>query len=308
MPDTQSKPLIVGISSRALFDLSESHDVFESQGVEAYSHYQIERENDILPKGAAYPIVKKLLALQAPDTGRPLVDVILLSRNSADTGLRIFNSIAHYGLNITRAAFTKGHSTSPYVNAFASDLFLSTNEFDVVNALNHGCAAARIIPSQTEIHQSEDDCLLRIAFDGDAVLFSDDSEIIYQTSGLDAFKENEARMANEPLPAGPFKSFLEKLHSIQKLFPADTSPIRTALVTARDAPCHERVVRTLRSWNIRIDEAFFMGGLTKRDILKAFNADLFFDDTQNHCHEVSENIAAGHVPHGVNNPKSDIAE
>lgn len=294
--------LVVAISSRALFNLDESHAVFENEGVEAYCRYQVEREEIPLEPGVAFNLVKKLLALNERDLTNPCVEVILLSRNNADTGLRIFNSIKHHGLNIRRAAFTRGESTHPYISAFGAQLFLSAEPNDVRKALEAGFAAATILPSASipsiEWNNSSQ---LRIAFDGDAVLFSDDSERIFRQEGLDAFENSEAKAAMQPLPGGPFKNFLAMLHRIQLDYPADTSPIRTALITARGVPAHERVIRTLRAWKIRIDEAFFLGGKEKGEFLKAFGADIFFDDQQRHCESARQHVATGHVPHGVAN-------
>lgn len=299
-----SKPqdkLVVAISSRALFNLDESHAVFENDGVEAYCRYQVEREELPLDPGVAFSLVKKLLVLNERDPANPRVEVILLSRNNADTGLRIFNSIKHHNLNISRAAFTRGESTHPYISAFGAQLFLSAVPSDVRKALEAGFAAATILPSAVAPVTDEHPLQLRIAFDGDAVLFSDESERIYKQDGLDAFQDNEAATAKEPLPGGPFKNFLALLHQIQLDYPADTSPIRTALITARGAPAHERVIRTLRAWNIRIDEALFLGGMDKGAFLKAFGADIFFDDQQKHCESARQHVATGHVPHGVAN-------
>lgn len=298
-PSPQEK-LVVAISSRALFDLDESHAVFEKEGVEAYCRYQVEREDIPLEPGVAFSLVKKLLALNERDPANPRVEVILLSRNNADTGLRIFNSIKHHNLNISRAAFTRGESTHPYISAFGAKLFLSAEPGDVRKALEAGFAAATILPSAAPVAESNSS-QLRIAFDGDAVLFSDESERIYKHEGLDAFQKNEALAAKEPLTGGPFKDFLAMLHQIQLDYPADASPIRTALITARGAPAHERVIRTLRAWNIRIDEALFLGGMDKGEFLKAFGADIFFDDQQKHCESARQHVATGHVPHGVAN-------
>src|SRR2546425_801520 len=248
--------LVVAISSRALFDLAESHRVYTEKGVDAYHRYQVEHENEILAPGPAFGLAKKLLRLNRPD--KQYVEVILLSRNSADTGLRVFNAIKHYGLDITRAAFTKGEATSRYVPAFGAHLFLSADPGDVKRALDDGYAAATIVPSTVGKNESDE---LRIAFDGDAVLFSDEAERVYQEGGLAAFSQSESDAALQPLTGGPFKEFLAGLHRIQADFPDGASPIRTALVTARSAPAHERVIRTLRAWNIRIDEALFLGGL-----------------------------------------------
>ncbi|MFA7238815.1 MAG: 5'-nucleotidase [Sulfuricellaceae bacterium] len=294
--------LVVAISSRALFNLDESHALFEKEGVDAYCRHQVEREDVPLDPGVAFSLVKKLLALNERDPANPRVEVILLSRNSADTGLRIFNSIQHHQLDIGRAAFTRGGSTHPYISAFGAHLFLSAEPDDVRKALEAGFAAATILPSASPLlTATTNPAQLRIAFDGDAVLFSDESERIYKESGLNAFQDNEATSAREPLPGGPFKNFLAMLHRIQLEYPAETAPIRTALITARGAPAHERVIRTLRAWNIRIDEALFLGGKDKGKFLKAFGADIFFDDQQKHCESARQHVATGHVPHGVAN-------
>ncbi|PIZ03958.1 MAG: 5'-nucleotidase [Gammaproteobacteria bacterium CG_4_10_14_0_8_um_filter_38_16] len=285
-----SHKLVVAISSRALFNLDESNAIYEKEGVEKYAEYQIQHENEMLKPGIAFSLVQKLLHL---NTHGDLVEMILLSRNSADTGLRIFNSIKHYGLNITRAAFTSGESPYQYVQAFGSHLFLSANPDDVKQALNAGCAAATILASSTSAHETPE---LRIAFDGDAVLFSNESEKIFQRDGIDAFTKHEVNDAKNPLPGGPFKGFLKALQQLQKQFKNHDCPVRTALVTARQAPTHERVIRTLREWDIRIDEALFLGGLAKGTFLKAFQADIFFDDQQTHCDSASRHVTTAHVP------------
>lgn len=295
-----NKPLIVAISSRALFDLDESHQIYEKQGTQAYCDYQIENEDVPLEPGVAYPLVRKLLALNDNEASHRRVEIILLSRNSADTGLRVFNSIQHHNLAITRAVFTSGQSPYSYVAPFGANLFLSTSAEDVRKALDEGIAAATILPSNVG-DSSESDCL-RIAFDGDAVLFSDEAERIYKEQGLAAFTENEQQTAKAPLSGGPFKDFLVALNQLQTEYASDDEvPIRTALVTARSAPAHERVIRTLRTWGIRIDEAIFLGGMDKGPFLKAFGADVFFDDQQGHCDSAREHVATGHVPHGIAN-------
>jgi len=291
-------PLVIGISSRALFDLHESHEVFEAQGLATYAEYQVAREDEHLRPGVAFPLVRKLLGLNDDRAEHPRVEVILLSRNSADTGLRIFNTIEHYGLNIERAAFTNGESPWKYMEAFGADLLLSTNAADVRRALQAGYAAATILPGSAA---KADTGQLRIAFDGDAVLFSDEAERIYQERGLQAFADSERKAANQPLSGGPFKHVLETLHKIQSAFPIEDNPIRTALVTARSAPAHKRVVLTLREWGIRIDEALFLGGRSKGEFLKAFGADIFFDDQQIHIDSASAHVASAHVPNGVVN-------
>lgn len=290
-----SDKLVIAVSSRALFDLTESNRVYEEEGVEAFARYQTSHENEILQPGVAFPLVKKLLNLNQYGS---FVEIILLSRNSADTGLRVFNAIAHYQLDITRAAFCSGESPYRYVSAFGSHLFLSTHPADVRSALEDNCAAATILHSEPSSQHHEQ---LRIAFDGDAVIFADDAERIYQEQGLDAFTASEKAAAFDPLPGGPFKGFLSALHKLQQQLPSENSPLRTALVTARSAPAHERVIRTLRSWDIRLDEALFLGGLEKGKFLKAFGADIFFDDQRIHCDSASEHVATGHVPHGVIN-------
>ena len=310
MPTSIADKLVVAISSRALFDLSESHRIFDEQGIDAYCQYQIDHEDQILEPGVAFRLVRKLLSLNSEGSGTG-VEVILLSRNSADSGLRIFNSIEHYGLDVTRAAFTNGESPWRYVQPFGAHLFLSADPDDVVAALDHGHAAATILPAsraegEIDINAPLEGDQLRIAFDGDAVLFSDEAERVFRSQGLERFSASERAQAHEPLPGGPFKNFLAALHRLQSEYPADACPIRTALVTARGAPAHERVIRTLRDWSIRIDEALFLGGLSKGEFLEAFGADIFFDDQEGHCQVASCHVATGHVPHGVANEKTMV--
>ncbi|MBS0290495.1 MAG: 5'-nucleotidase [Proteobacteria bacterium] len=296
MPKALHK-LIVAISSRALFDLDESNQIYELEGVDAYRKYQLAREKDILQPGAAFLLVNKFLKLNLGYESAPLVEVLLLSRNTADTGLRIFNSLRHYKLDVIRAAFAGGKSPFGYAKAFGADLFLSLNPEDVRQALNAGCAAATIWPSHNN-NQVVDS--LNLAFDGDAVLFSDEAERVFKCQGLSAFNESEKNAAHQPLNAGPFKGFLQALQSLQQQKNL-ALPIRTALVTARSAPAHERVIRTLRDWGIRIDESLFLGGLPKGEFLAAFGADIFFDDQKNHCENASKRVTSGHVPYGITN-------
>ena len=301
---TDIKKMVVAISSRALFDLQESHRVFVEQGVDAYCDYQIEHENEVLKPGAAFPLVQKLLNLNQLGTKRERVEVILLSRNSADTGLRVFNSIQEHDLPISRAAFTSGNSPFRYVEPFGADVFLSSDPTDVANTLEKGFAAATMLPSKSAISSRVENAnqdKLCIAFDGDAVVFSDEAEQVFKREGLLEFSKHEVKAAKKPLPGGPFRNVLAALHSIQAEFSADESPIRTAIITARAAPAHERVIRTLRAWNIRIDEAVFLGGLDKGEFLKTFGADIFFDDQHGHCESARQHVPTGHVPHGVAN-------
>jgi 5'-nucleotidase len=292
--------LVVAISSSALFDLSESDQVFREKGVKSYAEYQVALENEPLGAGVALPLVRKLLALnELLQPGR--VEVILLSRNTADTGLRVFNSIQHHNLSILRAAFTGGTAPYRYMRPFGCQLFLSANPVDVAEALDHGMAAASILPAAASPNRGP---VLKFAFDGDAVIFSDEAERVYQEKGLAVFAETEQKSADKPLSGGPFKPFLAELHRIQSEFPRDESPIRTALVTARSAPAHERVIKTLRAWQIRLDESLFLGGMSKAEFLNAYEADIFFDDQAEHCRLASEVVPSGHVPQGVRNRTS----
>ena len=290
--------LVIAISSRALFDLDAAHEVYERQGLAAYSQYQIDNEQVPLEPGTAFGVVSKLLGLNRGLATAMQVEVVLLSRNSADTGLRVFNSIEHYELAITRAAFCGGESPWRYINAFGCQLFLSAESDDVRKALDNQVAAATLVSRQRSANEDQQ---LRFAFDGDAVLFSDEAEQIYKRDGLEAFTASERAARHEPLQGGPFKHFLAALQRLQQAFPEDQAPIRTALVTARSAPAHERVIRTLRAWDIRIDESIFLGGLDKTEFLKAYRADVFFDDQQVHCERAADHVTTGHVPHGVAN-------
>lgn len=299
--DTEQGPLIVAITSRALFHLEDSNELFEREGLPAYAAYQRAKENEPLQPGIAFPLVRKLLQLnRLGDAPAERVQVVLLSRNSSDTGLRIFNSIEHHGLAIGQAVFTGGAPVYPYIRPFGAQLFLSANPSSVRNALNHGVAAATILPAPAPTHSEEYE-QLRIAFDGDAVIFGDESERINLEQGLDAFSANERDNAHQPLSGGPFRPFLAALHRLQAAFPEAGSPIRTALVTARSAPAHKRVILTLRRWGVRLDEALFLGGRPKGPFLKMFGADIFFDDSLHNIESAREHVAAGHVPHGVSN-------
>ncbi|MBS0514059.1 MAG: 5'-nucleotidase [Proteobacteria bacterium] len=301
MPENEAADrLIVAITSRALFDMAESHALFEQAGLEAFHRFQRERENDALVPGIAFPLVQKLLRLNPPKPEPPRVEVILLSRNSTDTGLRIFNSIEHYGLDIARAAFTSGAAVWPYVRSFGAQLFLSANPESVKSSLDAGIAAATILPSKAPAASSDQ---LRIAFDGDAVIFGDEGERVSQEHGIEAFHRHEVERVDQPLSGGPFRGFLAALHRLQEAFPEENSPIRTALVTARSAPAHKRVILTLRHWGVRLDEALFLGGRDKGPFLETFGADIFFDDSAHNVESARRHVATGHVPHGVSNEK-----
>ncbi len=295
MPFDLKDRLVVGISSRALFDLEEANEVFEREGLPAYRKYQREHENDVLRPGTAFPLVKALHNLNLGDDR--LTEVIVMSKNSADTSLRIFNSIEKYGLDISRAALVSGASLAPYLSSFKTDLFLSADENDVQEAINAGFAAGTICsPTEQPIDPDAPVEQIRIAFDGDAVIFSDESEQIYKEKGIEAFTEHERENAKKPLPEGPFAKLLKTISIVQKKFGPDDPPIRTALVTARNAPAHERVIRTLRERGVNIDEAFFLGGIEKAEVLRSFGAHIFFDDQTVHTGPASKLVPSARVP------------
>ena len=294
-----SSKLVVGISSRALFDLSDSHQIFENEGIEAYREYQIQNENEVLEPGDAFNLVTKILKINNFYKFNDRIEVILLSRNTADTGLRVFNSIEAHNLNITRAVFCGGESPYKYVKAFGVDLFLSSSKDDVKMAIENNVPSARIISTKASKKMKADN-ILKIAFDGDSVIFSDESEKVFEEEGLKAFLDNE-RKKKSMLKAGPFKSFLVELNKLQSELDSETSPIRTALVTARSAPSHKRVIKTLRKWGVRIDESLFLGGMNKTEFLQSFEADIFFDDQQKNINDASAKVTAAHVPFGIKN-------
>lgn len=287
--------LVVAISSRALFNLDEAHAVFVDQGLEVYRAHQADHEDVPLQPGTGFSLVKALLAINQMGKG-PLVEVVLVSRNDADTGLRVMNSMEQYDLHIERAAFTDGRPPYEYLKPFSCDLFLSANEEDVTRALLAGFPAALVYgppdPLGTDSHE------VRIAFDGDAVLFSAEAERIYREQGLSAFHQQEKESADIPLEAGPFKSFLSSLQTIQRMFPESECPIRTALVTARGVPAHKRAIKTLRAWNVRLDEAFFLGGVSKQGVLSVFRPHIFFDDQPVYCELAAKETPTARVPAG----------
>ena len=314
--------LVVAISSRALFDFEEENRVFEEgmaqpqkeggQRDAAYMQLQLDRLDVPAKPGVAFSLVKKLLAFndapespgQAPVTGKPpqRVEVVILSRNDPVSGMRVFRSAQHYGLKIQRGTFNRGEPPWRYLKPLHANLFLSTHLSDVRAALEAGVPAAQVYPHSahaSDQHPHE----VRIAFDGDAVLFSDEAERVFQSQGLNAFQQHERDNAAQPLLAGPFKPLLEALHRLQE---AGTSRmrIRTALVTARSAPAHERAIRTLMDWNIQVDEAMFLGGLAKGEFLREFEPDFFFDDQTGHVNSAALHVPSGHVASGVSNPKA----
>ena len=293
-----TQPLVIGISSRALFDLEAENQVFEQQGLQAYRQYQQEHEQEILPPGPAFSLVKAFLNLNRLQHGQRTVEVIIMSRNTADTSLRIFKSIEHYGLDITRAALVGGAEVTPYLKAFRTDLFLSAHAPDVKQAVDHDIAAGMILVGNTRTNPEDEIGQIRIAFDGDAVLFSAESEKVFKQQGLDAFIQHEMSNADMPLSKGPFANFLMTLSNLQHLYQVrEQAPIRTALVTSRSAPAHERAIKTLRNWGVRVDEAFFLGGVSKTDILASFGAHIFFDDQHVHTDPASAVVPSALVPY-----------
>ena len=298
MPATLDGQLVVAISSRALFDFEEENQHFEAHDDRAYMQLQLERLDRAAKPGVAFSLVNKLLAFNSATEQK--VEVVILSRNDPVSGMRVFRSAKHYGLMIQRGVFTRGESPWRYLKPLNANLFLSTNEADVRSALMAGVPAARVFPHSaraSDAHPNE----VRIAFDGDAVLFSDEAERVYQVGGLDAFQAHELERATTPLAAGPFKPLLLALQRLQHE-PSHGMRIRTALVTARSAPAHERAIRTLMEWNIEVDQAMFLGGLRKGEFLREFEPDFFFDDQTGHIESAAAHVPSGHVAMGVSNP------
>jgi 5'-nucleotidase len=287
----------VAISSRALFDFEEENTVFEQGDDRQYMDLQLQRLETPARPGVAFSLVKKLLAFNDAQTQR--VEVVILSRNDPVSGMRVFRSAQHYGLPIQRGSFTRGQAPWRYLKPLRANLFLSTHLADVRAALDAGVPAAQVYPQSvhaSDAHPHE----VRIAFDGDAVLFSDEAERVFQAEGLSAFQAHEASKAALPLSGGPFKPLLEALHLLQ----SEGTPhmrIRTALVTARSAPAHERAIRTLMDWNIQVDEAMFLGGLPKGEFLREFEPDFFFDDQTGHIESAARHVPSGHVASGISN-------
>jgi len=290
--------LVVAISSRALFDFEEENLVFEQGDDRAYMQLQLERLESPAKPGVAFSLVQKLLAFNDDSTQR--VEVVILSRNDPVSGMRVFRSAQHYGLTIQRGSFTRGQSPWRYLRPLNANLFLSTHLSDVRSALGAGVPAAQVYPHSAHASQAHPH-EVRIAFDGDAVLFSDEAERVYQAEGLSAFQQHEKDKATLPLSAGPFKPLLAALQVLQQAGTPQMR-IRTALVTARSAPAHERAIRTLMNWNIEVDEAMFLGGLEKGEFLREFEPDFFFDDQTGHIESAARHVPAGHVASGVRNP------
>lgn len=295
--------LVVAISSRALFDFEEENSLFDPRNDEPYIELQLSRLEQLAKPGVAFRLVKKLLGFNADGTKR--VEVVILSRNDPVSGLRVMRSVAGNALAIERAVFTRGREPWGYLRPLNANLFLSANPQDVRDALDEHFPAAVVYTSTAmeDSHPEE----VRIAFDGDAVLFADEAERVFREGGLTAFQSHEASLATRPLPPGPFKPLLEALHRLQQADDRDkvSMRVRTALVTARSAPAHERAIRTLMDWNIHVDEAMFLGGLEKGPFLREFEPDFYFDDQTSHVQSAARHVPAGHVPHGVANEPGD---
>jgi len=286
--------LVIALSSRALFDLEKENRIFDEEGPEAYYDYQLKNEETPLEVGTAFQFVKNLLAINKSFDDK-LIEVIILSHNNAATGLRIGRSIEHYQLEIEWSGWTSGTSVARYMDAFKVDLFLSAHPEDIQDAINANVAVATILPYKPRTDIESD--MVKIAFDGDAVIFGDESEKIYQERGLEAFLAHERENAKNPLSKGPFFKFLKVISDIQNRFPMEKSPIRTALVTTRSFSTHERVLRTLDAWGVRIDEAFFQGGVQKYEVIKTFGADIFFDDQDTHLQYTTQDTPSAKVPY-----------
>lgn len=310
MPLDLSEILVVGVSSRALFDLEKENEIFEKEGITGYRKYQQEHEDEPLLPGTAFYLVQSLLQLNA-NAKKRIVEVVVMSRNSPETGVRIMNSIQQHKLDVTRMAFSGGEPLAPHIDAYDIDLFLSKDSKDVQSVINSKtCAAAYIYAPPKEFKPLDN--RVKIAFDADAVLFSDESEHRYKTQGIEAFHKYEQEHENDALGEGPFAKLLIKLSKIQEELPTtiELSPLRIAIVTARNAPAHMRVIKTLRKWGVYVDEAYFLGGLSKEKVLKAFGAHIFFDDQDVHLKESSKFVPSGRVPYAFDSPlfKADVKE
>ncbi|MCS0591531.1 5'-nucleotidase [Massilia norwichensis] len=313
MPLDLSDTLVVGISATALFDLAEADAVYKAKyaknpqsALDEYRAYMLERENEPLRDGTGMPLVRALLGLNrfAPSESKPLVEVVVMSRNSPETGVRVFNNIRSRGLPISRHAFTGGQSVVDYLDAFAVDLFLTTNVEDAQRIIDAQACAAAVLKPPPHAGEAPLEDQVRIAFDGDAVLFDDSSELVYKTEGLGRFHTVEDEKQNEPMNDGPYAILLRKLAKLQQSLPfgADASPVRIAIVTARSAPAEMRVINTLRHWGVYVNEIFFLGGVPKSKVVKAFRAHIFFDDQDLHLDPAAKHVPSGRVPYRSDSP------
>lgn len=313
MATTFEKTLVIGISATALFDLSDSDKLFAqefsknpNEGMTAYKKHMLEHEDLPLDEGIGFPLIKALLSLNSYQKAgeKPLVEVVIMSRNSPETGIRVLNAIRAHNLNITRSAFTAGESSADYLDAFEVDLFLTTNQDDAQKVIDSGSCASAVLSIPPTYKCDIPDGQVRIAFDGDAVIFDEESELVYKKDGMVAFHENEDKAQNIPMNEGPFAKFLIKLAELQDRLPmnVELSPVRIAIVTARNSPSEMRVIKTLRSWGVYVDEAFFLGGVEKSNILKAFRSHIFFDDQDVHLEHSSKFVPCGKVLYRTNSP------
>ncbi len=295
-----SNVLVVGVSTRSLFNLEKENELYEKEGIAAYRRYQLDHENEPLEHGTAFALVRNLLKLNELSKTR-LVEVVVMSRNSPETGVRVLHSLKAHGLDITRLALTGGEPLAPYIQAYDIDLFLSKDAMDVQNVIDSGQCAAAMLYAPPAIGLKEDS-KVRIAFDADAVLFSDESELRFKTEGLDAFQAFERENEKVSLNEGPFAKLLLKLSLLQSQIPLDIedSPLCLAIVTARSAPSHMRVINTLRAWGVYVNQTFFLGGLPKDKVLQAFGAHIFFDDQEYHLDAASKVVPSGKVPYNSN--------
>jgi len=307
--------LVIGVASSAVFDLSDSDAVFRSQGEEQYRKYQEQNLRVPLPKGIAFPFIKRLLTLNdlRPDPSDPLVEVVLLSRNDPDTGLRVMKTIEHYGLGMTRAIFMQGRSPYEYIPALNIALFLSAHKPDVDAAIGLGHPAGQVLDSK--FNDDEEDKTLRIAFDFDGVLAGDESESVMQHSGLTAFHDQEVKNVMQPHNPGPLKEFLVRVSRLQsteeaykKQNPDYENRIRVSIVTARNAPSHERALKTLKSWGVMANDAFFLGGIEKGRVLGVLKPHIFFDDQSGHLKSASAVVPSVHIPFGVTNQPRPVEQ
>lgn len=301
-----SEILVIGVSTRALFNLETENQVFDVQGIEAFREYQLQYEDEILERGTAFYLVQSLLELNKI-ANKQIVEVVVMSRNSPETGMRVLNSIEKYELPITRVALTGGEPLAPYIDAYDVDLFLSKDAKDVQAVIDSKQSAAALLYAPPTTFTPKD-ARVKIAFDADAVLFSDESEFRYKTEGMDSFHQYEKEHEDDPLNEGPFAKLLIKLSKIQEHLPMriEYSPLRLAIVTARNAPSHKRVIKTLRKWNVYVDEVYFLGGLSKNKILEAFGAHIFFDDQETHLNPASKVVPSGKVPYDSKSPLNII--
>lgn len=305
-----SRRLVIGLASSALFDLAESDAVFRTKGAQTYREYQRDNQDKPLERGVAFPFIRRVLSLNQLNPNDPPVEVILLSRNDPDTGLRVMNSIQHYDLPITRAVFMQGQSPHPYIPAFDIELFLSANAEDVRNAVLAGYPAGQILTGV--IDDDSSDQQLRIAFDFDGVLVDDEAETVYKKHDLGEFHQHETLRQDIPHTPGPLKAFLKRIAAIQQLeeekrvLEPDYQPIlRVSIVTARNAPAHKRVINTMRHWGITVNEAFFMGGVEKAKVLDIMQPHIFFDDQKLHLEPASMRSPSVHIPFGIANLELD---